>query len=311
MPALPHRCFLAGIIACLLAGFTGDAALAGELEWDLKVGDQFDVSLVHSTVSESVVGEFKADQTYRYQLGTTWTVTDVDDQRTATIEKQVRSIQLKIVSVSPIPMQIEVDTAKSTASGKTFSGTEGETLLKHLQSLVGKTLHWKMKPNGETQALPIPQATQDAIDAFPESDYVLQMFDLSSIAESETSYVVVLPDHSPEPGETWTQESDLAVHENPAFVTLFRYVGETDRDGKRLSQFTTNTTPKRVGDRKLPPDSPDAASVIKQTGEGKCFFDREARNFVDSAYRSRIVTTSSAQQSVITSDVASTIRRKP
>ncbi|MGB7326762.1 MAG: hypothetical protein WBD31_17940 [Rubripirellula sp.] len=284
--------------------------MAHEWEWNLKTGDQFAVTIQHETASDTVVGEFQAKQTNRYKLATSWIVKSVDDQRVATIEKTIDSIQFFVDSVSPIPMSVALDTASGTASGKTFTGTEGTTYLKHMQTLVGKTLEMEMKPNGETKTLPNPAATQAAIDAFPKSDYVLQMFHVNAVAESETAYFPTLPTKILAPSESWQRESDQDVNENEAFVTTFKYVGKTESDDKVVDEFSTTVLPKKAADRELPPGKPDPVTVSKQTGAGASFFDRTNGNFASATYRSEIVTTSDAQNTTITSDFSVTFKRK-
>lgn len=297
------------LIGCCISISCTDS-FAKSWEWSLQTGDKFDVTLGHETVSTTAVGDYKAQQTYRYQLQTTWNIQGVDDIGIATIEKTVRSIRFEIESESPVAFDVKVDTATGAASGKTISGTTGATILTHMQSLVGKTALMKMRPNGETEALPMPAATQAIVDAFPKSDYTLQLFDIKSVAESETAYLVSFPAKEKSPGTTWRRESNRQVHANAAFVTEFTYVGETKTDGKAVDEFAIEVKPKKHGDRKVPANAAEPATVSKQIGTGTCFFDVAKKHFTSAKYHSEIVSTSPGQQSVITSDSAIEIVRK-
>lgn len=285
-------------------------SFANEWKWSFHEGDQFDVALNHSTDSKTSFGEQMIQQKYSYQLETTWKVKQVDESQLATIEKGIRSIRFQINSDSPVPFNIDVDTATGKASGKTISGTEGLTILKHLQTLVGKTLMMTMEPNGATQALPLPADTKAAIDAFPKSDYTLQMFDIKGIGESETSNFVKLPAAKHQAGTNWVRESDPDVHLNESFVTTFTYVGEKKENGVVLDEFGITVTPKKAGDRKVAPGSPEPATVSEQTGSGSCFFDREEQHFTSSSYRSKVAMSTSAGQTVVTSEFSTNIVRK-
>ncbi|MGB7344059.1 MAG: hypothetical protein WBD20_07585 [Pirellulaceae bacterium] len=309
---MPTRFAYSFLVIAVFVGMTSVAEplLAHQWQWKLKAGDKFDVTLDHSTVSDTEVGDFKAKQTNRYKLATTWVVKSVDDQQVATIEKTIESIQFSVDSKSPLPMSINVDTATGAASGKTMSGVEATTFLKHMQSLIGKTLRIEMKPNGETKTLPIPEETQAAIDAFPPTAYVLQTFPVNTAFDGETTYFVTLPAKMLEPSETWQQESGKAVHENEAFVTTQKYVGHSKSDGTVLDEFTTTSLPKKAGDRELLPGKPDPMTVRKQKGTGQCFFDRTNGHFTKSSYRNAIVMKSEAQNSTITSEFATTVKRK-
>ena len=214
------------VVIFFCSSFASDFVFAEEFQWGFSVGDTYDVTLDHSTRAKTKVGDFSASQLSRYQLVTQWNVIEVDDQGSATIEKTVQAIDFALKSDSPAALNIAADTNAGTSSGKTFTGMVGSTLLKHLQTLIGKKLLMRMTQTGSTETLPMPRETKAAIDAFPETDYVLQMFDISSVAESETSYFPSLPTKSIEPGETWGRESDANVNANEAFVTQFKYVGK-------------------------------------------------------------------------------------
>ena len=122
--------------------------------------------------------------------------------------------------------------------------------------------------------------TKAAIDAFPETDYVLQMFDISSVSESETSYFPSLPTRSIEPGETWGRQSDANVNANEAFVTQFKYVGKKQEEGRILDLRSTQKS------WRTRPASRWCGNGHRQQADraGQCLFDQKMKHFVSANY---------------------------
>ena len=290
------------IVAFLSSILAFNFAEAEEFQWGFGSGDTYGVTLNHSTTGKTQVGDFSATQVSRYQLRTQWNVLEVDYEGSATVEKTIQSIFFALESDSPAALNIAADTQAGTSSGKTFTGMEGSTLLEHLRSLVGKKLLMRITPTGKIETLPLPPETRATIDAFPATDYVLQMFDISSVAESETSYFPSLPAKSIEPGETWGRESDANVDATEAFITQFKYVGKKQGSEASLAEFSISVLPKNAGERVLPPGGAEAVSVSKQTGAGQCLFDQKMKHFVSANYRSEIVSSGSGQSSTIISE---------
>lgn len=259
-------------------------AAGQQLQWKLAKGDQFTVRLTQAT-EVATVGGFESKQDLLYKIGTDWKVIEIGADKVATVQITMKSIRVKTDNSIATDFTVDIDT-----DGKPPTTDRSKTFLKHMQSLLGKTLMMKITPTGKVTHLPLPAETKKTIDAFPKTDYVLQTFHIESIVHSMTAQFPEFPIDLAK-GKSWETSRNPKTPTNESFTNTTTFEGIKKIGDKQLAQFTFKTEPNQAGDRKVSKPNREPFVVSKQSGKGTSLFDPETGNFTKTNHHSEIQST--------------------
>jgi len=201
----PHWISVVAVCLATLAS----ASEAQELRWKFAKGDEFSVVQTQTTTVDTRVEKRDSNIESSVSLVGSWKVTNVSDDKAATIEQTIESIKVAIDNPANRTKSVAIDTANSDRPAK-----NSRALLKDLQPLIGMTLQLQMNNRGEVIEIVVPAETQAKLDAIPTDSSLRTLLGPEKIEVQIRSSNLALPEsvHRQNVGQAeddirWTQNN--------------------------------------------------------------------------------------------------------
>lgn len=293
----------------LLTFFVGLSASSAvgqdqELKWNLQEGDRFEVSLIQTSTSRTIVDSRETSTENSTTIVIDWNVTRVAENGDATIEQSLRSIKL-LVGDPAVPAQaIRYDTGSDEDITR-----QSRQLMEQVQPLLGLRFDTVMSLRGEIKSVSLPEKTQEALNLLPATMRLRALFSESGLNDILGASVVVLPDQELQPGGQWVDEKITPT----AFGKFSRkqtytFIGMKTVDGREFAEIKLVTGLDPVAD-----DTPKTkgaslnGSLNSFAGSGSFMLDVAGGFFSSSKVENRIESEKPYREKTIKTVVSSKV----
>jgi hypothetical protein len=242
---------------------------AQTIEWKLKKGQSFDVQTVNEMVTSMILPDgAKQELPMKQMIDVQWNVGASDDKSFA-IEQTVKRVRTSMKS--PI-INVEYDSDQGDPTDPV-----GKQFASGIKPVLGVPIALKMGRLGNLIELKLPPslADQKTNPSNPLSAESLKSSFLQQIEFPKSNFSV---------GDSWEQTLKANVNGmQTQSVLKFRFDGNADRDGRKLSKFHVDAVTELV-------QSPPGVEVtLKDTGsDGEIFFDAELGCVFESIQRQNL-----------------------
>jgi len=265
------------VLAVVLAGwFVADLPAQEALWWKFSAGETLRVSFLQTVNTETVGAGPRTTIAIVMGMEMTWHVEDVEADGTATMTQSFDRLTMSMKTGDVAAVDYDSTAEPTTAPAKEIAAAVG--------SIIGPKFHLAMNSRGEILDVKLSAAAQKAVAANTEE--LKSFFSAEGISRVLRQSVVVLPEQPLAAGAEWNWRSNV---NSPLGmlkqVSIYTYVGASDRDGRMLEQIKVDST------LQIDPRAARAKTKIKsQSQTGELWFDRDLGRLVDSQILQKITT---------------------
>lgn len=262
------------------------------LLWNLKPNTQFDVTLAQSSTLESVIDTRKRKVDNQLTLVMSWRISAVDDEGTATMTQELKSIKITTNAATGGGIQIDTDATVK------LKGANAE-LIKQIQPLIGSTFEVTMDATGKIQSVSIPEATMENLRKLPGSMQLRQLMSSEGLQKIYGQSLVVLPNGDEGKTKSWKRDASIVsslgnLTRNDEFT-----VSGWEADTATLTFQSSLGEPTEA--------KKTETKIISFEGSGEIAFDRKNGRILGSVVRSEMVTERPYREKKIESTVKTKI----
>lgn len=261
------------VLACvLLVPIAPARAAEMQLRWRFQEGQSLQVRFDQSVKTESTGSGPASQIEIEMQMHLSWRISEVDAERTATIEQTLDRFTVSMKTAQGTTIQYD-SAADSPATGPA-RGIAGS-----IKPLIGKKLLVTMTDRGQIEdvELPVDKATGEQTTGVPAGT----LFSSEAISQVLRQSAVVLPEEPVQEGGTWTatQTLDTPLGKMQQQNT-YRYAGSVQHEGQSLEKILVATELQLLE----PPSADDTArstSLEVQKCTGVLWFDTQRGRFTE------------------------------
>jgi hypothetical protein len=262
--------WLTAIIGTGLVLVGGRAAGQQELRWRFRPGET--LHYVRSDEWTTLDGDRKVTMHFSRTYEMTWRVETVEPDGAARI---VQTIDRVRHSVKKPPQEESVYDSASVVAPAAGAASRFTAAIK---PLIGAEFSFTLTPLGEVRDLELSEKTRKLAGSQATPSAWL----LNDDALTRLVPTVPLPKAAVRPGTTWTETDSVAIGVGTKNLTrTFRYIGDREREGKRIERIETEVETVVNPRKNLPYES----KILSPTTRGAIAFDRDAGRLVQRSER--------------------------
>ncbi|MAD79565.1 MAG: hypothetical protein CMJ50_01810 [Planctomycetaceae bacterium] len=269
---------LAVLVFVLLAGWlVPDLPAQEALRWKFSAGQTLRVSFRQTASTETAGAGARTTIAIVMGMEMTWRVEDVVADGTATMTQSFDRLTMSMKTGDIASVDYDSAAEPITTPAKEIAAAVGP--------LIGPKFHLTMNSRGEILDVKLPAAAQEAVAANTREG-LKSFFSAEGISRVLRQSVVVFPEQPLVAGAEWKSTSDVASPLGTLKqISVYTYVGGSDRDGRMLEQIKVDST------LQIDPDAARAKTTIKsQSQTGELWFDRDLGRLVDSQILQKLTT---------------------
>ena len=297
-------------VVLTIAFFSSVSANAQEIAWNFKSGDAFSVTFDQETIVTSEFNLIERKIGSRVQLMMDWNVSAVSPEGVATIDQTIN----QIVMTMYVPQVGELRAGQDAQATKIVVDTSSEeaeskvakNMLKQIKPLVNANFTVTMQANGTIDTVVASPETLDAIRNAPGSMKMRELLTPEGLKEIFGQAILVLPKSKFAAGETWTADREATTEIGTfAINDQFTFDGDSEFEGQTLKAISVNSKSSLTQQ----PDAGDA-EFVSSGGEGKLYYDSEAKHFVASEFRNEYTISQPIRETAINTSTVSTVNMR-
>lgn len=217
------------IVLSSLAAAAGRLQADEPLRWKFEVGEKLDYNMIQQMNMSAAGGPVgQMNTTMRQEMNMTWDVQGVNEKGDAVIKQKFDRVKMKMTTPTTPVGDFEYD-SKSEAAPTGLAAL----IAPMYKAMTQGEFEITMTSRGEVTDVKVPEEVLAALKASPGAAAMGDIATADGFKKMISQGALVLPEKSPQPGETWKTRVDM---NNPAVgkqsvETTYTYEGTKEIDG--------------------------------------------------------------------------------
>lgn len=219
--------------------------------------------------------------TRKNKLEMLWTIGEVQDNGTASVEIKISWLQLKLSKPSRLLYEFD---SKTEETPQTLGAFQVNPIM---EAISDATLELQITSRGIIQNVTVPEKLSKLLGSIPQGILLKKFFSKEGFASMLQQNLIVFPEEKPKKDKEWIYTFKQKNLANPDFETTvtrtFKYEGPQEDSDKQLEKFSVT---KKV-ELSLAKTGPKV-TITSQNSKGSILFDNKSGQMVSSDVDSKV-----------------------